>query len=89
MSKTTPVIDTTIEYDSLGRMKYHPDYHTNHRKPFTEDELSYLAKYYESDGRLNMSLALGGTEATVAMKVCELRKKGLWNYYKSKEVEDS
>ena len=87
MNKETPLVDESIVYDSMGRMKYHPEYHHNHKKPFGEDELSYLAKFYEIDGRLNMSLALGRTEATVAMKVCELRKKGLWSYYKRKEVD--
>lgn len=84
MSKSTPVIDTTIEYDGMGRMKYHPEYHTNHKKPFTEEELIYLAKYYKIDGRLNISLALGRTESTISTKVCELKKKGLWSYYQNK-----
>jgi hypothetical protein len=72
-----------FEYDNQGRLKYHPDFHPNHKKTFTESDLEYLCKYYEVDGKKKMSLALGKTETTVSMKVVLLKKNGLFDYYKN------
>lgn len=72
-----------IAYDALGRMLYDPEFHHAHGERFTEDELSYLCKFYKYDGRRSMSLALGRTEVVVQNKYCDLLKKGLVDYYKS------
>lgn len=72
-----------VVYDRHGRMVYNPEYHPNHRKPFTVDDLIYLCKYNDVDGPKLMSMALGKTEMTVANKITHLRKVGLYEYYKS------
>lgn len=71
-----------VQYDGSGRLKYHPQLHPNKGKRLSESELEYLCKYYESDGMKSMSLALGRPEASLANKVKDLKKKGLFEYYK-------
>lgn len=83
MARKTPVIsEDGLTYDSMGRIQYHPDFHFSHRKPFTEEELEYLCRFYEVDDSRTMAFALGRTEATVVAKVSELKKRGLFEYYK-------
>ncbi|CAI8948290.1 DNA-entry nuclease [Brevibacillus sp. IT-7CA2] len=72
-----------LDFDNLGRMKFHPDYHDNHGKRFDEEELCYLAKFYKHDGRRAMSMALGRPELTVQKKYLELQKAGRLPYYKN------
>ena len=72
-----------IQYDRHGRMVYNPEFHPNHRKPFTTDDLIYLCKYNDVDGPKLMSMALGKTEMTVANKVTNLRKSGQYEYFRS------
>lgn len=73
----------SLEYDVGGRLQYNPDYHPNHGKPMTEEDLEYMCKYYEIDGRKSISLALGRTEKTIASKVTKLRATGKYDYYKN------
>lgn len=76
-------IEDGIQFDILGRMKYNPSYHENHGKPFTIEELEYMCKYYEIDGFRSMGFALGRTEHTIASKVSDLRKSGMFEFYKN------
>ncbi|WP_052523802.1 hypothetical protein [Geobacillus kaustophilus] len=78
-----PADEIPIEYDRWGRMKYHPEFHHNQGKPFTESDLEYLCKFYEIDGPKSISLALGKTERTIRTKVDQLKKRGLYEYYKN------
>lgn len=48
-----------IEYDDWGRMKYHPDYHPNHGKAWSQSDVQYLKDYYSKIGPEEMSFALG------------------------------
>lgn len=66
-----------IQYDNSGRMKYHPEYHARHCKPWTTTEQKYLIENYESQGAVRVAMALERTVATVADKACKLRKQGL------------
>ena len=70
-------------YDKYGRMAYHPEFHFAHRQPFTESDLEYLCKYYESDGASSIGMALGKTQKTITAKVKYLREKQLFEYYKN------
>lgn len=72
-----------IEYDKLKRMKYHPDFHFSHGKPFSESDLEYICKYYEVDHSRTIGFAIGKTEQTIRTKVDQLRKQGLYEYYKN------
>lgn len=73
-----------IKYDSCRRMIYHPEFHPNHRKPISEEDLEYLCYFYERDHRQSIAFALGRTEATVSDLYCKLKKKGLVEYYKNR-----
>lgn len=75
--------NTAISYDNLGRMRYHPEFHFSHGKPFSESELEYICKFYEVDHTRTIAFAIGRTEHTVQTKVTSLRKKGLFDYYKN------
>lgn len=81
------LIDPTIEYDKLGRMKYHPLYHPNSGKPWTQEELIYLCKFWEYDSNRDMSFALGRNETSCASKVTHLKKNGAYWRYKNYEGE--
>jgi hypothetical protein len=74
--------ETGIEINKHGRMLYHPEFHFNHRKPFTEEELEYLCKFYEVDHTRSPGFALGKTEHTLRAKVNYLKKIGRYEYYK-------
>lgn len=76
----------TVEYDKFGRMKYHPEYHENHGKPFKLDELIYLCKYWETDGAQSLSLGLARTEKALYQKVSDLKKNNQFEYYKNLEL---
>lgn len=76
-------VDECIEYDSLKRMKYHPEFHFSHGKPFTESDLEYICKFAEVDDSRTIGFAIGKTEGTVNRKLNELRKEGLYEYYKN------
>ncbi|BBI32459.1 DNA-entry nuclease [Cohnella abietis] len=71
-----------ITFDKLGRMNYHPDFHTNHKSRMSLDEIIYMCKYYEIDGPRTISFAIGRTEHTVMSKVYLLRKAGNFEKYK-------
>ena len=72
-----------ITLDNCGRMNYHPDFHPNHKQPFSEEDLEYLCKFYDADGPRAISYALGKTEKTCMSRISELRKNGKYEYYRS------
>lgn len=72
-----------IVIDKSGRMAYHPDYHFSHGLPFTESDLEYICKYYESDETRNIAFAIGKTEHTIRTKINHLKKNNLYDYYKN------
>lgn len=78
-------MEAVIEYDPTGRMKYHPDYHTKRGEQFTEDELCYLSKFYEIDGKASISLALDLPESAVQTRYRRLVKDGLVEHYRKLE----
>ena len=75
--------ETEVRYDNSGRMLYHPLFHPNHGKPFSESDKEYLCKYYEYDPVDLISLALGRTESTIREQARKLRSNGLFERYKS------
>lgn len=73
-----------IEYTASNhRMKYHPEYHENHGKPYTLDDLIYMCSMWDSMKKAEIALALGKTHSSVLNKVHDLRKQGMFKYYKS------
>ncbi|MEK5205216.1 DNA-entry nuclease [Bacillus sp. FSL R10-2789] len=71
-----------VQYDSSGRMKYHPDYHFNHKQPYTVNEMIYICSTYCRGRRREVAFAVGRTEATVASLVHMLKKSGDFDRYK-------
>lgn len=76
-------LDDGIQLDRFGRMLYHPDFHPNHKKPYTVEDIEYLCKFWEYDHRRSLAYALGRPEHSLASVVNRLRKEGLYEYYKS------
>ena len=72
-----------IKYSQTNkRMLYNSEYHENHKRPWTQEDLVYLCKMYEVMDKHSLSLALGRTHSTLLTKVYMLRKKGLFDHYK-------
>lgn len=72
-----------IEYDRLGRMRYHPFFHDKQGTRFTESEMIYICKFWDKDKTKNLSLALGRTETSLAKKIQVLKKDWRYEYYKN------
>ncbi|MEK4781115.1 DNA-entry nuclease [Bacillus sp. FSL L8-0199] len=73
---------TEIQYDSCGRMKYHPDYHFNHKKPYTVKELAYICATYQRGARKSVAMAVGRTESTISDLICKMKKDGTFDHYR-------
>lgn len=82
LNKSVP--EQGIEYDKRGRLMYHPDFHPNQGKRFTDDETAYLCKFYETDSLKSLSLALGRLERSLEYRIAYLKKAGLFDYYRVK-----
>ena len=70
-----------------NRMKYDPEFHDNHRAPWSKADLVYLCKMYDSMSKEDLSFALGRTHSTILSKAHHLRKNGKFDYYKNLEEE--
>ncbi|MGF9907304.1 DNA-entry nuclease [Brevibacillus porteri] len=73
-----------VEYDVRGRMLYHPEFHPNQGKRFSDEETAYLCKFYETDSLKSLSLALGRIEKSLEYRIAYLKKTGLFDYYRAK-----
>lgn len=65
-----------IEYDAFGRMRYHPEFHPNHKKDWKTSDEKYVIENYLIDGPEAVSLALGRTVCTIMERAKELRHAG-------------
>ncbi|MFQ2833197.1 hypothetical protein ACK3YH_20670 [Aeromonas caviae] len=70
------VTEIPVTYDRYGRMNYHPDYHANHKKPWTSEDAQYLIENYDKVGPEEVSFTLERTIHTVMTYACSLRKNG-------------
>jgi hypothetical protein len=75
-------VEAEIQYDGVGRMKFHPDFHPKRGQPFTDEELCYLAKFYKIDGRFSISLALERPEGVIQRKYLSLKHNGTLEHYR-------
>ncbi|WP_202882543.1 DNA-entry nuclease [Gracilibacillus saliphilus] len=64
------------------RMPYNPDFHENHNKDWTVDELIYMCSMWDVTKKADIALALGRTHASVLTQADKLRKSGDFEYYK-------
>ena len=67
---------------SNHRLRYNPEFHENYGKAFTKDDLIYMCSMWDSMKKVDIAMALGKTHGAVLSKVYELRKNGLFDYYK-------
>lgn len=65
-----------VEYDSYGRLKFHPEYHAKQGTPWTVQDQQYLIEHYDSQGPEAVSFAVERTIQTVMQRAYELRKSG-------------
>ncbi|WP_443660115.1 hypothetical protein [Clostridium algidicarnis] len=65
-----------IEYDSYGRMKYNPSFHSKSGKVWSKEDLEYLKDWYHIIGPEEMSFALDRTIKSVMQKAGVLRRQG-------------
>lgn len=77
------LVQDQIEYRN-GKMMYHPDFHTEHGKPLTDEEKEYLCYYWGFDSVRSLSFALGRTECSLRDRVYNLKRQGLFDYYKGR-----
>jgi hypothetical protein len=75
-------VEDGLRFDKQGRMLYHPDFHPNQGKRYTEEELEYLCRFCHYDDLRSLSFALGRPETGVATQITKLRKAGKFGYYK-------
>ncbi|MBY6877925.1 hypothetical protein EXM98_04165 [Clostridium botulinum] len=72
-----------LEYTkSNHRLRYNPEFHENHGKPFTKDDLIYMCSMWDSMQKADIAMALGRTHGTILSKKYYLKKIGLFDYYK-------
>jgi hypothetical protein len=74
--------EPSFEYDNHGRIKYNPEIHDNHKKPYTTSELAYICANNGYGKRKDISFYTGRTETTIAAVIYSLRKKGMYEHYK-------
>ena len=70
-------MSSSIQFDAHGRVRYHPEFHPNHGKPWTTTEQRYFIENYARVGPEEISLALGRTIHSVMQKASDLRRLGL------------
>lgn len=81
-------MSNTYEVDGIRytksnhRMKYNPEFHENHGKPFTVKELVYMCSMWHSTKKADIAMALGRTHGTVLSKANSLRKSGEFEHFK-------
>jgi hypothetical protein len=72
-----------VQYDSCGRMLYHPEFHENQGKKWSEEDLEYVCKYSTVDQLETLALTLGRTKTTVAEKLSSLKKKNKFEHFRN------
>jgi hypothetical protein len=75
-----------VQYDSYGRMKYHPEYHENHKKGYTVKDLAYICQQYRRGNVKTLALAVGRTEGSLRTLVDKMRQDGTFEFYRSIEL---
>ncbi|AAU85065.1 hypothetical protein BCBBV1cgp18 [Bacillus phage BCASJ1c] len=64
------------------RMPYNPEYHENHRKPWTINDLIYMCSSWDGMRKADIAAALGRTHGTVLSKAAKLKASGEFEHYK-------
>lgn len=84
MSATQTYTVDGLEFTASNhRMRYNPEFHENHGKPFTVKELIFICSSWEGMKKADIAAAVGRTHGTVQSKVYLLKKKGEFEHYKN------
>ncbi len=67
---------------SNHRMRYNPEFHDNHGKRWTDDDLAYLCASWYGMNKADIAMALGRTHGTVLSKAYDLKRSGKFEHYK-------
>lgn len=77
-----------IEYcKSNHRMCYNSEFHDQHGKGWSKEDLAYMVQMRPHTQWADISLALGRTHGTCMSKYYMLKKRGLLEYYKNLEID--
>jgi hypothetical protein len=83
MGKVAVFVKDGIEYTASNRrMRYNPEFHENHGKPYTKDDFTYMCSMHGSMKLADIAMALGKTHSSVAAKFYYLKKIGLFDHYR-------
>lgn len=82
MQATQTYVEDGLEYTSSNkRMRYNPEFHENHGKPFTVKELAFMCSSWDGMKKVDIAAALGRTHGTVLSKAYNLKKTGQFEHY--------
>ncbi|QBP06994.1 hypothetical protein [Virgibacillus phage Mimir87] len=80
---TEIIVDDGLEYTaSNGRIRYNPEFHENHGKKWTDDDLAYMCSSWDGMKKEDIAMALVRTHGTVLSKVYQLKTSGRFEHYK-------
>lgn len=81
---TQKIIIDGLEYTkSNHRLRYTPEFHENYGKTYTKDDLVYMCSMWDFMKKADIAMALGKTIGSILSKKYNLKKIGLFNYYKN------
>lgn len=87
MSCETYEVDGIKYCKSNHRMVYDPDFHEEHGKRWSEEDLAYLVQMRPAMKWVDISMALGRTHGVCAHKYCQLKKQGKLAYYQNLDID--
>lgn len=80
---TETYVKDGIEYTvSNHRIRYNPEFHNNHYKAWTTNDIIYLCGMWRDSSMRDISLALGRTEGTCSAMIYRLKKRGEFDRYR-------
>ena len=69
--------ETPITFDAHGRMRYHPEFHANHNKPWLAKDERFILDSYYLLGPEECALSLERTIHSVMAYANRLRRQGM------------
>jgi hypothetical protein len=75
------------QYSKYGDLLHNPLYHKPKGQPWRPEELQYLCQYHDKDNIHNIALALERTTKTCKSQLSNMRKAGLYDYYRKRREE--
>ena len=69
-------------------MMYNPEFHENHKKPWSLKDIIYLCGMWDSTRKKDIALALGRTENTCLSRAHDIKKSGDFDKYKKMFKEE-